>query len=82
MPDIIIDIVSFSVGGKEHIIKLRFGPKDYIVTFGGSCMAAFVEDQYNHGWVFGSVFFRAYYTQLDYDNNKIGFVRAKVDPDD
>jgi len=45
-------------------------------------MAAFVEDEYNHGWVFGSVFFRSYYTQLDYDNNKIGFVRAKVDPDD
>jgi hypothetical protein len=34
LPNVVIEVVAYSVGIKKHIIQLRFDPKDYVVDYG------------------------------------------------
>ncbi|GFN76158.1 cathepsin d [Plakobranchus ocellatus] len=73
--------VEFVVNGQ----KLTLTNKDYIVKINNDgetlCFSGFVGrsvyKNFSPVWVLGDVFIRAYYTQFDKGNSRIGFAKAK-----
>ncbi|GFN84967.1 cathepsin d [Plakobranchus ocellatus] len=73
--------VEFFVNGQ----KLTLSSKDYLMEVPGDkrllCFSSIVGKEWTKGetpgWIFGMAFMRAYYTQFDRGNRRIGFAKAK-----
>eukprot|EP01063_Lacrimia_lanifica_P037434 TRINITY_DN7684_c0_g1_i1.p1 TRINITY_DN7684_c0_g1~~TRINITY_DN7684_c0_g1_i1.p1 ORF type:complete len:378 (+),score=162.00 TRINITY_DN7684_c0_g1_i1:56-1189(+) len=73
LPDVVL-----TINGQDFAMT----QKDYVTDFVSTCLSGFVgvdmhSPQGDLMWIFGDVFMRAWYTEFDYDNARIGFAKAK-----